>query len=89
MSLILSLRNACTAPSHCTATAQILLGHIHPYGLLTLHNGYEDNGSFVLQRNNDEASWEATVLGLKLFFVTGLVIFATAVARLLCPDLLG
>ena len=29
------------------------------------------------------------VLGPKLFFVTGLVIFATAVARLVCPDLLG
>ena len=29
------------------------------------------------------------VLGLKLFFVTGLVIFATAVARLVCLDLLG
>ena len=51
------------APPPPTATAQILLGHIHPYGLLsTLHNGYEDNGSFVLQKNNDGASWEATVL---------------------------
>ena len=30
-----------------------------------------------------------TVLGPKLFFVTGLVIFVTAVARLVCPDLLG
>ena len=29
------------------------------------------------------------VLGPKLFFVTGLVKFATAVARLVCPDLLG
>ena len=29
------------------------------------------------------------VLGPKLFFVTGLVIFVTAVARLVCPDLLG
>ena len=29
------------------------------------------------------------ILGPKLFFVTGLVIFATAVARLVCPDLLG
>ena len=29
------------------------------------------------------------VLGPKLFFVTGLVMFATAVARLVCPDLLG
>ena len=29
------------------------------------------------------------VLGPKIFFVTGLVIFATAVARLVCPDLLG
>ena len=56
MSLILSLRNACAAAPFPppTATAQILLGHIHPYGLLsTLRNGYEDNGCFVLQRNND------------------------------------
>ena len=30
-----------------------------------------------------------TVLDPKLFFVTGLVIFATAVASLVCPDLLG
>ena len=29
------------------------------------------------------------VLGPKLFFVTGLVIFTTAVARLVCLDLLG
>ena len=29
------------------------------------------------------------VLGPKLFFVTGLVIFVTAVARLVCLDLLG
>ena len=29
------------------------------------------------------------ILGPKLFFVTGLVIFVTAVARLVCPDLLG
>ena len=29
------------------------------------------------------------ILGLKLFFVTGLVIFATAVARLVCLDVLG
>ena len=29
------------------------------------------------------------VLGPKLFFVTGLVIFVTPVARLVCPDLLG
>ena len=29
------------------------------------------------------------LLGPKLFFVTGLVIFITAVARLVCPDLLG
>ena len=29
------------------------------------------------------------LLGPNLFFVTGLVIFATAVARLVCPDLLG
>ena len=29
------------------------------------------------------------LLGPKLFFVTGLVIFVTAVARLVCPDLLG
>ena len=29
------------------------------------------------------------VLGLKLFFVTGFGIFVTAVARLVCPDLLG
>ena len=29
------------------------------------------------------------VLGPKLFFVTGLVIFVAAVARLVCPDLLG
>ena len=28
-------------------------------------------------------------LGPKLIFVTGLVIFVTAVARLVCPDLLG
>ena len=27
--------------------------------------------------------------GLKLFFVTGLVIFVTAVVRLVCPELLG
>ena len=32
---------------------------------------------------------EREILGPKLFFVTGLVIFATAVARLVCPDLLG
>ena len=31
----------------------------------------------------------ADVLGPKLIFVTGLVIFVTAVARLVCPDLLG
>ena len=30
-----------------------------------------------------------SVLGPKLFFVTGLVISVTAVARLVCPDLLG
>ena len=29
------------------------------------------------------------VLGPKLFFVTGLVIFVTAEARLVCPNLLG
>ena len=29
------------------------------------------------------------ILGPKLFFVTGLVIFVTAIARLVCPDLLG
>ena len=29
------------------------------------------------------------LLGPKLFFPTGLVIFVTAVARLVCPDLLG
>ena len=29
------------------------------------------------------------VLGPKLFFVTGLVIYVTAAARLVCPDLLG
>ena len=29
------------------------------------------------------------VLGPKLFFVAGLVIFVTAVARLVCPDRLG
>ena len=29
------------------------------------------------------------ILGPKIFFVTGLVIFATALARLVCPDLLG
>ena len=29
------------------------------------------------------------LLGPKLFFVTGLVIFVTAVARLVCPDMLG
>ena len=29
------------------------------------------------------------ILGPKLFFVTGLVIFGTAVTRLVCPDLLG
>ena len=29
------------------------------------------------------------VLGPKLFFVTGFVIFVTAVARLVCPGLLG
>ena len=31
----------------------------------------------------------AKMVGSKLFFVTGLVIFITAVARLDCPDLLG
>ena len=31
----------------------------------------------------------AEVLGPKLLFVTGLAIFVTAVARLVCPDLLG
>ena len=31
----------------------------------------------------------ADVLGPELIFVTGLVIFVTAVARLVCPDLLG
>ena len=30
-----------------------------------------------------------SVLGPKLIFVTGLVKFVTAVARLVCPDLLG
>ena len=30
-----------------------------------------------------------TVLGTKLIFVTGLVKFVTAVARLVCPDQLG
>ena len=29
------------------------------------------------------------ILGPKLFFVTGLVIFITVIARLVCPDLLG
>ena len=29
-----------------------------------------------------------TVLGPKLIFITGLVIFVTAVARIVCPDLL-
>ena len=29
------------------------------------------------------------ILGPKLIFVTGLVTFVTAVARLVCPDLLG
>ena len=32
---------------------------------------------------------EEGILGLELFFVTGLVKFVTAVARLVCPDLLG
>ena len=32
---------------------------------------------------------KAHILGPKLFFVTGLVIFVTAAARLVCPDLLG
>ena len=36
-----------------------------------------------------ESLCRGIVLGPKLFFVTGLVIFAIAVARLVCPDLLG
>ena len=40
---------------------------------------------------NVEKTKKATtkVLGPKLFFVTDLVQFVTAVARLVCPDLLG
>ena len=35
-------------------------------------------------------SWTTNnVLGSKLFFVTGLVIFVAVVAKLDCPDLLG
>ena len=36
-----------------------------------------------------EYSTSKSILGPKLFFVTGLVLFVTAEARLVCPDLLG
>ena len=40
-------------------------------------------------RDENPVAVRSTVLGPKLIFVTGLVIFVTAVARLVCPDLLG
>ena len=43
----------------------------------------------LLPNSVPTASEADFVLGLKLFFVTGLVIFIAAVARLDCPDLLG
>ena len=36
-----------------------------------------------------DAHMSHDITGPKLFFVTGLVIFVTTVARLVCPDLLG
>ena len=39
--------------------------------------------------HDESAQGARDVLGPKLIFVTGLVMFVTAVARLVCPDLLG
>ena len=48
----------------------------------------------TIERARDGRGREAraaaiVLLGPKLFFVTGLVTFVTAVARLVCPDLIG
>ena len=53
-----------------------------------------DNSSLVKEKKTVKRWWReycsyTHVLGPKLFFVTGLVIFVSAVARLVCPDLLG
>ena len=41
------------------------------------------------RQNVDNMTEEEVLLDPKLFFVTCLVIFVTAVARPVCPDLLG
>ena len=48
-----------------------------------------DDLMFTRYSQGRQVESDKTVLGPKLFFVTGLVIFVTAVARLDCPDLLG
>ena len=69
-------------------------GHRHlprprPQLSLQLLGEKERNSSSLDSESTYGYGFVYSVLGPKLFFVTGLVIFATAVARLVCPDLLG
>ena len=50
---------------------------------------WADRQCYVTLTQEGQDEQDTQVLGPKLFFVAGLVIFATAVARLVCPDLLG
>ena len=84
-------------PATIVATVQILYTQIHTASLSHLRTMLPESSSrpaalachTAQPRNLVLISLETPVLGPKLIFVTGLVKFVTAVARLVCPDLLG